>query len=103
MKDFEIKIKDVKYPCRVTLRAMLKFKQLTGRDWGQLDGNGVSDMITFLWCCVWAVCQTDGNEFPYELDEFSGHLDSSVFAKWMKYISDSNKGEKSADEDKKKA
>ncbi len=102
MKDFEIKIKGVKYPCRITLRAMLKFKQITGRDWGNLDGNGVSDMIIFLWCCVWAVCVTEGKDFPFELDEFSGHLDSSIFAGWMKYLSEANKEEKSDGEGKKK-
>ncbi len=102
MKDFEIKIKNTKYPCRITLRAMLKFKQLTGRDWGQIEGNGITDMITFLWCCVWAACATDGVEFNYDLDQFSGFLDGSVFSDWMKYLSDANDGENSNKQSKKK-
>lgn len=91
MKDFEIKIKGKTLPCRITLRAMLKFKQVTGRDWGALEGNGITDFIIFLWCCVWATCATEGVEFNDDLDEFSGHLDASVFSRWMTYISENSK------------
>ncbi|MDE6860947.1 MAG: hypothetical protein K2J65_11110 [Duncaniella sp.] len=91
MKDFKIKVKRRELPYRITLRAMLKFKQLTGRDWGALEGNGITDLITFLWCCVWATCAVDGVEFTDDIEEFTGHLDGSVFSRWMKYLSDSNK------------
>lgn len=105
MKDFKIKVKGKELPCRITLLAMLKFKQLTGRDWGVLDGNGVTDLITFLWCCVWAACSTDGVEFTEDMEQFAGHLDGGVFARWMKYLSDNNKQEEGEgpDDGKKKA
>ena len=101
MKDFEINIGKKKLPCRITLRAMLKFKQVTGRDWGALEGNGVTDLITFLWCCVWATCATDGVEFTEDLDDFTGHLDSNIFAEWMKYLGESNNDTSNSDNKKK--
>lgn len=102
MKDFEISIGGKKYPCRITLRAMLKFKQVTGRDWGQLDGNGVSDMIVFLWCCVWAASMTDGVDFPYDLEEFAGNVDGGVFGKWTAYMGEVNSETEHQDEGGKK-
>lgn len=103
MKDFEITLKGKKYSCRITLRAMLKFKQVTGRDWGQLEGNGVSDMIVFLWCCVWATSMTDGVDFPHDLDEFAGNLDGGVFGEWTAYMTELNSTTEHKDDGGKKS
>ena len=78
-KDVTIRIKTTDgkvYPCRITLGAMRRFKQETGRD---ADGIvGASDLAVFIWCCCVSACNADGVEFGFSLDDFCDRLDMSA-------------------------
>lgn len=64
-------------PCRVTMGAMLRFKRETGRDVSGMSSDDVSDLVTFMWCCVVSACRADGVEMDLTLDEFADRLDPS--------------------------
>lgn len=70
-----ITINGKEYPCRVTMGAMLRFKRETGHDVSQLDERDVSDLITFLWCCIASASKADGVEFSLSLLDFADRLD----------------------------
>lgn len=62
-------------PCRVTMGAMLRFKRETGRDVSEMSSGDISDLITFMWCCVSSACVADGTEFGLTMEEFADRVD----------------------------
>ena len=71
MKKVEITINGTAYPCRVTMGAMLLFKQETGRKATSIKGDSLSDLITFIWCCIKSACRHDRITFDISLDDFA--------------------------------
>lgn len=69
-----IKINGKEYPCRVTMGAMLRFKRETGRDVNQIGEGDVSDLVTFLWCCMASASKADGVEFGMSLMDFADRI-----------------------------
>lgn len=69
-----ITINGNEYPCRVTMGAMLRFRNETGRDVSQLDSNEAADLVTLLWCCVASASKADGVEFGMGLMDFADTL-----------------------------
>ncbi len=59
-------------PCRVTMGAMLRFKRETGRDVSGMSSDDVSDLVTFMWCCVVSACRADGVEMEARSVEDDG-------------------------------
>lgn len=73
----DIEIKGKSYPCRLTMGAMLRFKELTGREVTEIKSDGLSDMVKFIWCCTVSACKADGKEFGMSLDDFADSMDSA--------------------------
>lgn len=73
MKAFTINGKE--YPCRITMGAMLRFRNETGRDVTALKSDDICDLVIFLWCCMASACSADNVEFGYDLMEFADRLD----------------------------
>lgn len=74
-----IKTSDGKeYPCRITLGAMRRFKQETGRDAESITGS--ADLAVFVWCCCLSTCSADGVEFGVSLDDFCDRLDMEALS-----------------------
>ena len=70
-----IKIAGKEYPCRITMGAMVRFKQLTGHDISKIDGTDITEVATFMWCCVKSSCVADGEEFQMNVEDFADRLD----------------------------
>ena len=66
-----ILINGTRYPVRMTMGALLKFKQETGRDVSEIKNTDVSDQVILLWCIVYAACVADGVPFNLGLEEFA--------------------------------
>lgn len=97
MKKIEVTINGKAYPCRQTMGAMLRFKQEAGKEITEIDG-GLSDMCTFLWCCVVSACKVDGVQFDMSLLEFADSLTPDEMQGWSESVSekaeDTGEGEK---------
>lgn len=90
------------YPCYTTMGAMLRFKQETGREVTDIDG-GLSDVVTYLWCCVCSACKREGIGFDMGLMDFADAVDQSEMEAWAgKMNSGSSEEDASADAKKKK-
>lgn len=79
--EISITIEGKRYPCRQTMGAMLRFKRETGKEVTEITGS-VTDMLTFLYCCVESCCKTEGVEFGMTLEDFADRLDISDVTGW---------------------
>lgn len=70
-----IKVYGKEYPCRVLMGAMLRFKRMTGYDVSKMSMTDLSDLITFLWCCVVGSCNADNVPFDMDLEKFADGID----------------------------
>jgi len=82
----QITIDGKSYPCRMTMGAMLRFKQETGREVTEIKDGSVSDMGTYLWCCVASACKADKVEFDIPLLDFCDMITPDAMQSWVSEI-----------------
>lgn len=100
MKGIEVNIGGTVYPCSPTMGAMLRFKRETGREVTEINPGSVSDMCTYLWCCVASACRREGKEFDMPLMDFADGITPEDMAGWEKAVTDSQPDEPGDDEKK---
>lgn len=62
------------YPIKMTMGAMLRFKQETGKEVN--DGDmGVSENVTLIWCCIKSACAHEKVDFNVSLMEFADGIE----------------------------
>lgn len=76
----KIRVKDLDYPLRLNMGAMLRFKRITGKEVSELRESDVEGMITLVYCCTAAACNADGVEFAYTLEDFADNLEPESFS-----------------------
>lgn len=86
MKRIEIQINGEAYPCSLTMGAMLRFKQETGREITEIDTASFSDLCTYLWCCVISASKREGRRFGMTLMEFADSIDPADMEQWTKSL-----------------
>lgn len=62
--------------------AMLRFKQETGREITDINPSSLSDLCTYLWCCVASASRREGKQFNLSLMEFADALDPEALNEW---------------------
>lgn len=75
MNVVKIKLGDKEYPCRVTMGAMVRFKNETGKDVSRLEKGDISELMQFVYCCVKSACNADKVAFTYDFETFSDLLE----------------------------
>lgn len=93
----KIEINGKQYPCRITMGAMLRFKQETDKDVSQMKPDDMGDLITLLWCCVASASKAEGVEFGMSLMDFADCLDPETMTGFYTTM----EGEGKADPEKK--
>lgn len=84
MKKNVITIAGVDYPSRMTMGAMMEFKELTGKELTELQGGDLSLAVTLLFCCVVSACRADRRELPFSTPkEMADLMDADDFAAWQ--------------------
>lgn len=101
MKVTSITINGTAYPCTPSGGAMLRFKRETGKEISELRGDSISEMITYLWCCVAAACKREGKPFDYSLMDFADMLTMDEMAAWQQSIIDHALAQPETDDEKK--
>lgn len=101
MKRIEININGTAYPCSPTMGAMLRFKEQTGREITQIDPSSLSDLCTYLWCCVKAGAKREGKEFDLSLMDFADSLTPDDMAEWNAAIMEAAPADEDASDEKK--
>ena len=80
------------YPCRQTLGAALRFKQITGKEVSDIGGS-IADAAQYMYCCVQSACRADGIEFPLTAEEFLDTQTTEDFVRWSESLQEGD-GEK---------
>lgn len=65
--------------------AMLRFRQETGKDATEIDGS-LTDLCTYLYCCVASACKHDGVEFGFSLMAFADGLTPEDLTAWSEAV-----------------
>ena len=83
------------FPCRQTMGAFLRYKRETGREATDMQGN-MTDMLTFLYCCIVSACQADGMAFQwleasgtphdYTLIDFADRVTVDDINQWTEHM-----------------
>ena len=69
------------YPCRMTMGAMVEFKNETGMEVTDIEKGGMSAYVTFIWCCVRSACRADAIAFDLSIIEMADLMDLGDFAR----------------------
>lgn len=64
---------------------MLRFKMETGKEVSDIS-NDVTDMCTYLFCCIASACKHDGVEFGLSLMDFADSVTLDDVAAWTEAI-----------------
>lgn len=74
-------------PSYQTMGALLRFKQATGKEAGSIDfSRDMSDVITYLWCCVESACNRERVDFTMSLQDFADALTIEDVTKWSEQL-----------------
>ena len=101
MEKKEIAVNGTAFPCRQTMGAMLRFKRETGKEVTEIKGD-VSDLCTYLWCCVASASKHDGIDFDLSLMDFADSIATEEVTAWANAINegaDDGGGEKKVGND----
>lgn len=71
----EVSINGKVYPCAMTMGALLRFKEMTGKQPASIGGDDIEAIMALLYCCVKSSCKREGIEFQMELLDFADSLD----------------------------
>lgn len=99
-----IRINGVEYPARMTMGAMMEFRQLTGREVTEMQGTDLSQALTLLYCCVISASRADGVSVAFASPvEMADYMDADDFAAWQNdQFSDGSEEEAATSPDLKK-
>lgn len=79
-----ITVRGKEYPCRVTMGAMRRFRQMTGRDINTMKATELDDVLAFMYCCLASTCNADGVDFDMSYELFCDNLEPDSFAAFNK-------------------
>lgn len=97
-----IKIGDCHYPCYATMGAALRFKDRMGREANDIRLDSISEMLTYLWCCVKSACNREGMDFDMELQDFADALSPEEMTEWADSVAATAESSEAEAEDGKK-
>lgn len=93
----EVVVNGVAYPCHPTMGAMLRFKKETGKEITEIKADSLTDLCTYLYCCVASASAASGKAFGMSLMEFADSLapeDMQAWAQSMNTGKPEGEGEK---------
>ena len=71
MRRYEITVDGTSYPFVQTMGAMLRFKDMTGKDFSEFDASKTSDTVAWIWCCAVSGSKREGKQFPMTMEEMA--------------------------------
>ena len=103
MAKIDVTIDNVKYPCRPTMGAMLRFKIETGKEITEIDPKSFTDVCTYLYCCVASASAADKVDFRMSLLEFADALNPEDMNEWAAQMQQGSTANDNAAEGEKKS
>lgn len=70
-----ITIGNKKYPLRVTMGAIVRFKRSTKKNINEVSTDDIDSFLQFVYLCVSSASNIDGVEFKLSFDDFIDYLE----------------------------
>lgn len=86
MKKGYIQIAGKEYPCRLTMGAMVRFKEQTGIDLPTMkqDEMDFSRLMMLMYCCLVSACRVDAMEHPFdEMIDMADQITPEDMVEWQ--------------------
>ena len=68
--------------------AMLRFKKETGREVTEIESTSLSDLCTYLWCCIVSACAAEKKEFGLSLMDFADSVTPEDMDEWTQSVTE---------------
>ncbi len=81
------------YPCRMTMGALRRYKQIEGEDISKMNGD-VAKVGTLLYCCIASASSADGVMFDVDIDDFADRVTVQQVGEFAKVLNDTGKAKK---------
>jgi hypothetical protein len=101
MKETAIEIGGKRYPCYMTMGAIVYFKRLAGKDISRMDPTDVEESLMVLYCVVKAASKAEGVPFDTDFPTFEDFA-VAVTPQQMEDFQALQAAEQAADDSKKK-
>lgn len=100
--EIKIDIEGKEYGCALTMGAALRFKELTGKELGEIKPENTTEIVSLLFCSVQSWARRHGEPFDFELYDFADRLDLTQVQQWFITITEDAAAEKDTTGGKKK-
>lgn len=79
------------------------FRELTSKEVSQIKADSLSDLFTYLYCCIKSGCRRAGVDFGYTLEELADICEASDVIAWGRAVADQSNqtGAPEAEDEKK--
>ncbi len=74
-------------PCYPTMGAMVRYKQMTGKEVTDISGD-ISEIGSYLYCSVASACAREKIEFEMEFLDFADAIDIETLNAWAASINE---------------
>ena len=89
-----IMIQGTQYPFRLTIGAMMRYKELTGEDFSQFKGDDMQKVAVIIQCGIRSACRAEGVPVPQvSLEELMDYIDLEQVADLLSLKTGSDVGE----------
>lgn len=78
-------INGVEYPCRQTMGAFVRFRQMFEKETHEADMTNSAEICGFVYCVIASACNADKVEFPYD---YMGFVDAISREDFDKIVAD---------------
>lgn len=92
MAKINVTINGEEYPIKMTMGAMLRFKQETGKEIND-GGLGLTENATLIWCCIKSACAHEGKKFDMSLMDFADSIEVNDIEPVVQALFQSAQGE----------
>lgn len=92
----EIEIAGKRYPVRVTMGALVRFRQMQGKEVSEMDENSSEDVCAYVYCILVSACNADNVEFGYDFLSFCDIVDLPKINEVSQMLADTSDEKKTA-------
>lgn len=95
----KISILGKEYPCRLTMGALKRFKDRTGKELSDIASGEIMLMGLLAYCCTESACSVEGVTFDVDEMRFLDALDMDSMAVFARMLADSAIEKKSPEQE----
>lgn len=81
-----VTIGGVNYPCRLTMGAYVRFRQMFEKETHEADYKNSAELCGFIYCVIASACNADKIEFPHDFQSFVDSITREEFDEMVETV-----------------